>query len=240
MVNEVWDVRRGEAPLSAPLDPATSQALQNACRDLIESARTVASVEEVHALCGELCELGGFEYFIYGAEFPVSLVRPQTVIISGYPKDWRSHYEQQGYIRIDPKVHRCFRRRTPLIWDEIAPLDAAEAAMIRQFMSEAEDFGLRAGVSFPTHGQHGEAAMLSLVSEQAHARTDGRILTVLPFGQLMVGYIHEAVRRVFSGSELMLGRAQLTERERECLLWAAEGKTSEETAMILGVAPSAP
>lgn len=222
--------------MSGPLDPATSEALQTACRDLIDRAYSVASVEEIHGLCCELCELGGFDYFIYGAEFPVSLVRPQTVIISGFPEDWRAHYEERGYIRIDPTVRHAIVRSTPLIWDEITPLDEREADTIRGFMNEAADFGLRSGVSFPAHGQNGEAAMLSLVSEQAHARTDGRILAVLPFGQLMVGYIHEAVRRVFAGSELMLGGAPLTDRERECLLWAAEGKTSEETALILGVA----
>lgn len=217
-------------------DIAMPGSLQAACRDLIETASSVASVEEVHALCCELCELGGFDYFIYGAEFPVSLVRPQTVIISGFPDDWRAHYEERAYIRVDPTVRHCIIRSTPLVWDEIAPLDEDEQAVIRNFMSEAADFGLRSGVSFPTHGQYGEAAMLSLVSNDPHPRANERILAILPFGQLMVGYVHEAVRRVFSGSDLMLGRAQLTDRERECLLWAAEGKTSEETALILGVA----
>lgn len=33
----------------------------------------------------------------------------------------------------------------------------------------------------------------------------------------------------------MLGKRALSAREEECLLWAAQGKTSKETGLILGV-----
>lgn len=206
-----------------------------ACRDLIATAQAAGSVEEIHRICGELCELAGFDYFIYGAEFPTSLVRPQTVIISGFPTAWREHYDTEGYIRIDPTVRHCVTRSTPLIWNDIIPLDDHEEATIRQFMGEAADFGLRSGVSFPTHGQHGEAAMLSLVSSDPYSTASDRILWVLPAGQLLVGYIHEAARRIFDRENILLDRVSLTGRERECLLWAAEGKTASDTAQILGI-----
>jgi LuxR family transcriptional activator of bioluminescence operon len=37
------------------------------------------------------------------------------------------------------------------------------------------------------------------------------------------------------GGNLPFKPTELTPRERECLLWAAEGKTSWETAQILGI-----
>lgn len=202
---------------------------------MIESAQAVDSVEAIHRLCGELCEAAGFDYFIYGAEFPVSLVRPQTIIISGFPPAWREHYDNRGYIQIDPTVRHCVTRSTPLIWDEVTPLDEGDERTIRQFMGEAADHGLRSGVSFPAHGPHGEAAMLSLVTGDSHGSASERILTVLPVGQLLVGYIHEAAHRIFDRENILLDRASLTDRERECLLWAAEGKTTADTAIILGI-----
>jgi DNA-binding CsgD family transcriptional regulator len=33
----------------------------------------------------------------------------------------------------------------------------------------------------------------------------------------------------------MVGKIALSAREEECLLWAAQGKTSKETGLILGV-----
>ena len=61
---------------------------------------------------------------------------------------------------------------------------------------------------------------------------------VLPLGQLFTAYLHEAVRRIFEAELLPLARVELTRREKECLLWAAEGKTSDETADILHISES--
>ena len=47
--------------------------------------------------------------------------------------------------------------------------------------------------------------------------------------------MHEAVRRVCEGEGIALDHVELTGRERECLLWAAEGKTAWEISQILAV-----
>ncbi|MCA8967776.1 MAG: helix-turn-helix transcriptional regulator, partial [Planctomycetes bacterium] len=59
----------------------------------------------------------------------------------------------------------------------------------------------------------------------------------LPVGHLLSTYIHEAVRRVFvdNDTSIAIGQVQLTDREKECLTWAAEGKTTWETSQILGI-----
>lgn len=233
MVKEIAP-HTGNGALSGKAPPATISPL--ACQDLIEAARSAGSVEEIHDLCSELCDAGGFDYFIYGAEFPVSLVRPQTIIISGFPRDWWQHYQERGYIAIDPVVRYTTERNlTPLVWNEIEPQDNPHAELVEHFLSEAEDFGLVSGVSFPVQGSSGESAIFSLVSRDSHAMAAGRIVAVLPAGQLLAVYIHEAVRRVFSDEAVALGRTELTPRERECLLWAAEGKTTWDTAHILGI-----
>lgn len=207
-----------------------------ACNELIEGARQVATVEELHALCASLSERAGFDYFLYGAILPVSLARPQTVVVSGYPDDWWARYQAQGYMRIDPVVQHTLSHQTlPLDWHEISPQAYAESGAVRQFLSEAGDFGLASGVSFPVQGQNGECAILSLATSAEHREARGRIIEAMPFAQLLAGYIHEAGRRIFSDEVVTLRRTVLTQRERECLLWSAEGKTSAETAMILNI-----
>lgn len=216
-------------------DPGTDLSV-SACNELIDAARQAGSVEEIHALCSYLCDRAGFDYFFYGAVLPVSLVRPQTVIISGYPADWWARYQERDYMGIDPVVrHTTSSQTVPLIWNEIDPERHRNPRQIRQFMREAADFGLASGVSFPVHGQHGECAILSLASNDDHEHTHGRIMQAMPFAQLLAGYIHEAARRVFNQGNVMLARPALTQREKECLLWAAEGKTSWDTAHILEI-----
>ena len=206
------------------------------CQAFIEAAQTVQAVDEIHELCSDICEAAGFDYFAYGAEFPVSLVRPQTVIISGLPQDWWQRYGERGYIAIDPVVyHTTTRCTTPLIWNDIDPQRAPQPDRVRPFLDEAHDFGLVSGVTFPIQGQLGESALLSLVTRDDHVTARARIMRALPAGQLLAGYVHEAARRVFNQDNVLLGRIELTPRERECLLWAAEGKTTEDTAQILSI-----
>jgi len=102
-------------------------------------------------------------------------------------------------------------------------------------MSEARDFGIISGVSFPVHTAQGDFAMLSLSSEESQFKAEKRIQRVLPLGHLFTAYLHEAVRRVFDSDVLSLGKVDLTNREKECLLWATEGKTSWETSQILNI-----
>jgi DNA-binding CsgD family transcriptional regulator len=204
-------------------------------QDLIDSAVSARSVEDVHAVCSALCRHCGFDYFIYGSQLPTSLVKPRRVIISGYPQEWREHYNSNGYLAIDPTVAHCISHVTPLVWASIGKSSAKGAPKARRFMADAHDFGLKSGVSFPVHGANGESAILSLASALDNQQASAQLLEAMPAASLLAGYVHEAVRRVFLAGDIRLGRVQLTEREKECLLWAAEGKTTWETAQILGI-----
>jgi|GEM_PF-3773638 len=164
----------------------------------METARTAGSTEEIHVLCSELCDAAGFDYFIYGVDFRAPRVRSQIAIVSGFPSNWWQYYQERGYISIDPVVrHTMERKLTPLIWNDIDPQQSPQSERVARFMSEARDFGLTSGVSFPVQGLNGESAIFSLVSRDSHVRAATRIAGILPAGQLLTAYIHEAAQRVF-------------------------------------------
>lgn len=205
------------------------------CSDLIEALAGAATVEEIHSLCCSLCEETGFDHFIYGARIPTSFVKPHFFIISGYPQEWRERYVEQGYLRIDPTVTYCACNILPFTWDKVSPLER-EDAVVRKFMAESRDFGLKSGISFPIHTAQGESAMLSLASGEEQEEVHSRTLHAMPYVQLIALHIHEAVRRAVNTVGIGYGQVQLSGREKECLLWSAEGKTSWEIAQIIGVA----
>ena len=205
-------------------------------QDLVEIANNARSVEDLHRLCGLICESYEYDYFIYGAQFPVSLVRPQILILSGYPDDWRQHYTTHGYLEIDPTVEYCRNNIVPIDWTHLT-VDRGNGvdAIAHNFMNEAESFGLKSGASFPVHGSRGELAMLSMACAEDHRKTRRAIAESMPFAQLLASYVHEAVRRVFENEDIIVGPVELTDRERETLLWAAEGKSAEEIGQILSI-----
>ncbi len=204
------------------------------CAEMIEAVRAAEDVDGIHRVCSRLCREVGFDHFIYGAQFPVSLVRPRIVIISGYPAEWREHYDASGYLTADPTVHHCATRSTPVVWRDLAAAGRRRQKEAR-FWGEAGEYGLRSGVSFPIHGKSGEFGMLSLASTEPHFKMDAAIRRVLPIGQLLATYMHEASRAVFDQECLPIRYDGLTTRERECLLWTAEGKTAWEIGNILGI-----
>lgn len=204
------------------------------CLDVIGAVAKAETVDCLHAICTGVCQEYGFDRFIYGARIPTSFVKPYFIFISGYPKEWRDHYTASNYMAIDPTVQHCSRNITPMSWDSGALLKQ-QSAVIRQFVGEARDFGLNNGVSFPLHTAQGDFAMLTFASDQSPGHEKGRIPRVLPVGQLFTAYLHEAVRRIFDSEDIALSRVALTVREKECLLWATEGKTAWETAQILNI-----
>jgi DNA-binding CsgD family transcriptional regulator len=202
--------------------------------DLFESLLTCQSIEGLHAAVANIVKQIGYEHFIYGVQVRTSLTRPYQFVFSGYPKEWRDHYVEVGYQNIDPTVAHCIKNKRviPIIWNSQLSRNRPAARM----MGEAKEFGLASGVSFSVHGRYGEAAMLSLSSSTHPRQAKQDIAEYLGRGQLLACYLHEAIQRlVLSKEALPLQKIGLTGREKECLLWASEGKTSGEIADILNL-----
>jgi DNA-binding CsgD family transcriptional regulator len=209
--------------------------VRSSFQELIGLALAAETVEDLHSVCSKVCEILGFDYFLYGTQFPTSFIKPQVAIISGFPTEWWQHYKACGYMKVDPTVIHCTSRLTPLLWKDLESTVQATEPRARQLMAEARDHGLKSGVSFPAHGGGGESAILSLVSQDEQKAAEDSIIQSLPHGHLITGYIHESARRIFAKKELPIAKPRLTQREKECLLWAAEGKTTWETAHILNI-----
>ena len=202
--------------------------------DLFESLLSCGTVEALHATTASIVGQLGFDHFIYGVQVNTSLTRPYQFILNGYPKEWRAHYVEHNYQEIDPTYYHCITKRQtiPVIWDNRVFKGSKETRM----RNESKEFGLLYGASFAVHGGHGEAAMLSLASSQDSYRAQQDILSIIGKSQLLACYLHEAIQRiVLSKGPLLLTKMELTLREKECLLWAAEGKTGGEIADILQI-----
>jgi DNA-binding CsgD family transcriptional regulator len=199
---------------------------------LFEPLLDCGTVEELHSDATAIARQMGFEHFLYGVQVNTSLTRPYRFILSCYPENWRKHYDEEGYANIDPTVSHCAKTSIPIIWkNEI--FKGRKEARVR---SEAKDCGLVSGVSFPVHGSRGEAAMLSLSTSRDSREAQDDIAAMMGTAQLLTCYLHEAVQRiVLSKGPIPLKKINLTEREKECLLWAAEGKTGWEIANIIRI-----
>ncbi|MET3924176.1 LuxR family transcriptional regulator [Devosia sp. 2618] len=147
-----------------------------------------------------------------------------------YPQDWMEHYTRNGYERIDPVPKYCFASSRPFTWDRITnelPLSDEE----RKVMLEAHEAHLRDGVGMPLYGPNGEIAGLGLASSEGGTNLDRSalyLLRAMAYQFHLAYWDHEAPPNP-------LGQVHLTAREREILLWAAEGKSDPVIAELLGI-----
>jgi len=202
---------------------------------LTDKLRKVRSLSEIEQQCAAFCRLTGFDFFSYCATIPTTLTRPDMIEINSYPEAWQALYQKKELIKTDPTLIYAEAHHIPVTWDEMIPqhLNSKES---RQYRRQAKKYGLNSGISFPLRGNVGSTAVLSLVSQKNSPLPQELVDTAFTFGTLFANYVHDAVLRIFDEDLLPIKKKRISLRERECLLWVAEGKTTWEIAKILKIA----
>ncbi|WP_232631314.1 autoinducer binding domain-containing protein [Methylobacterium sp. Leaf118] len=173
----------------------------------------------------------------FGIEYIISAMIPQNrlpartqknyLILENTPEEWRRLYFSKGYMYQDPIVQATLQNTTGFAWAEVeppAPLDARA----RQVMGEAREFGLADGFTVPLATLEEERGGLTFAGPRLEISPAQRgILTLL--ASCMVG--QTLLIDGGGGERPMI----LTQRERESLQWAAEGKTDWEIGELMGI-----
>ncbi|MES2026269.1 MAG: LuxR family transcriptional regulator [Pseudomonadota bacterium] len=151
-------------------------------------------------------------------------------IFSTYPESWVIRYQQAGFVEQDPVVSTAMQSNLPILWRQLpsSPIGS-------KVFDEARQHGLSNGISIPIHGARGDKAILSVSSFEAPEKKLKHETAVLGQIYLAALYMHEAVRSLNFSVAIKKTIQKLTSREKECLLWAAQGKTAWETGQILCV-----
>lgn len=198
--------------------------------DVAESINNTTTHEELSIFIWKYCKQFGVENFVFGASLYNNLSsKPEIHMLSGYPVEWWDRYEEQNYLDKDITVAHCKSNNTPMIWP---PTSSKLSKTNKQIFSEAAEFGIRAGISFPYHSVGCEFGALAVsVSDQYHKSvlTDSSVQMTM---QILGASLFDFLKYKDNNESCK----KLTKREIECLKWVAAGKTSWETSVILGIA----
>jgi len=151
----------------------------------------------------------------------------KRLLLQHFPGEWADRYNGRGYVFRDPVVERLRIDRTPFTWED-AYASSAHAHNVALIEGEAREFGLQGGFVVPITLPDGSVAAISFGGADNDFSPEDRSLLVF-LANCALGAILQR-RRPLRGS-----REDLSPRERECLLWAADGKTDGEIATILGI-----
>ena len=151
------------------------------------------------------------------------------VLLCDWPVEWLERYVARNYVDHDPVVSRMKHLQAPFQWR-----DAADEIKVDRggevVMGDAGEFRLKDGLAFPLVTLDGQIVMVSLGGEQVE-------MSGLEFGMisLVATYAVGRAMQLLSGNERVIDHIELTPRERECLRWAAAGKSEWEISQILGI-----
>jgi LuxR family transcriptional activator of conjugal transfer of Ti plasmids len=174
----------------------------------------------------------GFRWFAY-----LRLSDDTRTLISSYPKSWTDRYFDVGYQQIDPVVSRARREIEFFAWGGSTSKATGNREQ-RRFFDEATTFGIKSGVTVPIRSGFGQMAAFTMATDESTASVERLVNDGRDVYQLVGLYFHAHVTaRVGAAMNQPRGEGVLTQRERQCLAWAARGKTVADTAILVGIAP---
>lgn len=195
----------------------------------IELIDAAASPEEAfEQFCATVGDYG-FNKVTYSllTDHPSLGLLRQHGLATSYPESWMKYYQEHGYMAIDPVVQRCMTSNKPFYWSDLVA-DPRLPEPSRRLMREAEEAGLRDGIAIPLRGLPGEIVGVGFARDHQSGEHDYGMLSKL---YLLSVYFHETFRSMLQPAV----NKKITDREREVLSWAAEGKTDDEISMILDI-----
>jgi DNA-binding CsgD family transcriptional regulator len=195
------------------------------------SVDNISTVEQLHAFIREalrVYDLKNGVYYLPGMRGEIE-VKPFYYLT--YGEDWINRYVEADYLAVDPVVPAAFGGLLPIDWSTFD----RRPPRIKQFFGESLEFGVgRQGLTFPIRGPKGELALFNITSDLPDKEwLDAKRIYMRDF-QILAHIVH-AKAMTLAGAQVPDFKTRLTPRERECLTWAASGKTSDDIAVILNI-----
>jgi DNA-binding CsgD family transcriptional regulator len=199
--------------------------------EFIDQSNRCTSVDELTRTFELSIAHLGFDKFVYslmrGTASKFGLMHHG--IARSYPESWMKHYMQCNYIKSDPTYRWAINHRGAFTWSQLQknlPLTKGE----RRVMLEAEEAGLKNGVSLSIYGPQGEIMGFGFASSFQKLDINKNDLSAL-----------HALANQFHLAYMALNEAQerpvivLSDRQRDILRWMAVGKDRAQIAELMGI-----
>jgi LuxR family quorum-sensing system transcriptional regulator CciR len=175
----------------------------------------------------------GFDYFALVDHVDLRRERQPAVRLQNYPKSWAMVMDRRGYFPHDPVNALCGRTSVGFAWSDVPRLMTLNSLQ-QEILSEAQREGLGDGFTVPIHvpGEFSASASFGVRPARAFPRA------AIPVIQYAGCFAFEAARRLARRArEETLAEVPptLTQRQTDCLVLVAQGKSDWDIGRILGL-----
>lgn len=181
----------------------------------------------IEALTDVTADLG-FRYFALAHHVDVR-TSARAIRLHNYPAGWAEWFDEHSLGKTDP-VHRASNLTSVgFAWSSLPDMLALTAEDIR-VLAAARAEGIGEGFTVPAHVPGEAHGSCSFAAARGEAFREDNV----PLLQLTGAFAFEAARRMRRERHPWAPIA-LTDRQRECVIWAARGKSDWEISRILGI-----
>ena len=189
------------------------------------------SEADLVTLLTEICRDMGFSYFALTHHVDIRRAPRPAIRLDNYPRDWVEYFDTQKLGVSDP-VHRASHvTSVGFAWSKLSSMITLTPRDC-EVLELAFAYGIGDGFTVPAHVPGESNGSCSFATCSGAALVDEHF----PVAQLVGAFAFEAARRLSgvrdNGS---LPAPRLTDRQRDCVVWAARGKSDWEIARILDV-----
>ncbi|PXA98370.1 LuxR family transcriptional regulator [Nostoc sp. 3335mG] len=194
------------------------------------AAEAAASVAELARLVDAITREMGFRYFALTHHVETMPGAPPAIRLHNYPAEWESYFDSEQLGRSDP-VHRASHLRAlGFSWAMLGELiDLSRRD--EEILARSRRAGLADGYTVPAHMPGESEGSCSFAT--AHGR--GFRADWIPLTQYVGTAAFEAARRLSGVRRGATERPKLSDRQRDCIYWAARGKSDWAISQILGI-----
>jgi LuxR family quorum-sensing system transcriptional regulator CciR len=205
----------------------------------VKEANRLSRLSDLAVLLTDATYELGFDYVALLHHIHLAAgARPTDALqVVHYPEAWRALVNARGYFGDDPVLAACEKTAAAFLWSELPglmPMSARQADILKSAVS----CGLAEGFTVPVNVP-GE-----FIGSCSFGLRTGRELprNALPAAQYVGCFAFEAARRIRRFELNLPGDAgadprRLSQRQFDCLVLAAQGKSDWHIAQLLGISP---
>lgn len=215
---------------------ATSTENASVLRDFSDNLQDATSFDEAMDVLQHAAAQFGFPLLAY-AYLPVARKAsgswlPAKLHTRNFRNRWDRDWTKHGVN--DPYLHRCFSGNVPTLWADVQADQHLRPAQ-RDCQHYISDHVSHFGLTVPIHLQGGQFAFVSVLSE-SDRDWDRKVLDSKDYLFVVSHYFHNHLT-AWAMLPKRTPSSDLTDREIQCLSWAAQGKTAADIGVILDISP---
>jgi len=196
----------------------------------VRDLRLVESEEQLSSLLESISLELGFAFFALTHHVDIRQAPQPAIRLATYPAEWVDFFDRQRLGPSDP-VHRASHLTSVgFAWSEV-PAMMPLSRRDRDILDRAQLAGIGDGFTIPAHVPGESYGSCSFATRRGEPIEPD----ALPRAQLVGAFAFEAARRLWKIRAVDKPVPGLTDRQRDCLLWAARGKSDWEIGRILGI-----